>query len=393
MESNQMKDAEGFLECSVCLNLICEPISIPCGHSFCRVCLFKSLKKCKQTCPSCRAVCHVSPEDAPENIIIKSIAKLVNPNLYELRLKESVAEASNWTKLLPIFYYNSIMYPGESLNLHLFEPRYRVMMRRVVDSTNSFAYVANFNTYCARVGDLALLAKLEHVEFFHDGRCMIRAVLTSRHKIVEHFEIGVVLSLEGTQGLHMCRLEDIHDEPIGNSEEIQTELSRLMALAQSHSNVLLHHRALQDAYSRYGSPPSGAEKLSLWLLALFPMDETYKLTLMSSTDTMARLTVCVQMLQVMCRGLRLEVGVGVGVGVGVSTQGGRGDIGYAGDGTVDNDSSNRMSSYDDESDGEEADDAEDYDDEDDTRPGESVDIAATNTTTATTPHTIEDQHH
>lgn len=33
------------LECPLCLSLICEPLSISCGHSFCRVCLVKSLRR------------------------------------------------------------------------------------------------------------------------------------------------------------------------------------------------------------------------------------------------------------------------------------------------------------------------------------------------------------
>ena len=36
------------LECSLCLTIICEPISISCGHSFCRVCLVKSLRRHKK---------------------------------------------------------------------------------------------------------------------------------------------------------------------------------------------------------------------------------------------------------------------------------------------------------------------------------------------------------
>jgi Lon protease-like protein len=89
--------------------------------------------------------------------------------------------------LLPIFYYNETLFPGGRLDLHLFEPRYRVMMQRVVNSTRSFAYVANFNQYRASVGDVALVAVLEEVEFMADGRCMLQAKLSSRMVITEHY--------------------------------------------------------------------------------------------------------------------------------------------------------------------------------------------------------------
>jgi hypothetical protein len=64
---------EKALECPLCLSLICEPLSISCGHSFCRVCLVKSLRRSKKKCPQCRAVCHMSAEDAQENIMIKGV--------------------------------------------------------------------------------------------------------------------------------------------------------------------------------------------------------------------------------------------------------------------------------------------------------------------------------
>lgn len=153
------------LECSLCLNTVCEPITIPCGHSFCRVCLVKSLRRHKKKCPSCREVCHVTAENAAENIMIKNIAIALDPNMYTLRLAEAEAEKSSWSAIYPIFYYNETLFPGCILNLHLFEPRYKLMMQRVVNNSRSFAYVPNFRSYHAQVGDVALIAELKNAEF------------------------------------------------------------------------------------------------------------------------------------------------------------------------------------------------------------------------------------
>jgi Zinc finger, C3HC4 type (RING finger) len=175
------------LECPLCLSLICEPISISCGHSFCRVCLVKSLRRSKKKCPQCRAVCHVVAEDAEENIMLKALSIATNPSEYQSRLAEAEIEKSSWTKLLPIFYYNDCLYPGSTLGLHLFEPRYRLMMQRVVNTTRSFAYVPNFANYRADVGDVALIAQLVECEFLADGRALLQAKITTRHKITDHF--------------------------------------------------------------------------------------------------------------------------------------------------------------------------------------------------------------
>lgn len=34
-------------DCTLCLKLLYEPITTPCGHSYCRACLFQSMDRCK----------------------------------------------------------------------------------------------------------------------------------------------------------------------------------------------------------------------------------------------------------------------------------------------------------------------------------------------------------
>ena len=145
------------------------------------------MRRHKKKCPTCRAVCHVSAETAEENTIIKNICTSFFPNEYNTREAECRTEQESWSTLLPIFYYNDIQFPGYTLSLHLFEPRYRLMMQRVVNSNRQFAYVPNFSNYNANVGDMALIATLTECEFMADGRCMLDAKLTERAIIVDHF--------------------------------------------------------------------------------------------------------------------------------------------------------------------------------------------------------------
>lgn len=119
--------------------------------------------------------------------MIKSICMAVFPNEYSARLQEIEEEKSSWENLMPIFYYNDCQFPGYILRLHLFEPRYKLMMQRVVNSNRSFAYVPNFQNYNARVGDVALVASLTEAEFLPDGRCIVEAKLTERKLITDHY--------------------------------------------------------------------------------------------------------------------------------------------------------------------------------------------------------------
>lgn len=205
---------ETQLECQICLSLICEPVTISCGHSFCRTCLVLSLRRSKKQCVTCRSICNIVPEEASENIMLKNIALTVNPTLYNARQKEIDVEKQNWSKVLPVFFYNTVMFPGEVLSLHLFEPRYKLMMQRVANSSRKFAYLY-VSPHRPIIGSIVLIAHVREVEFFSDGRCLLEAVLTfPRQRVDDLFEES------GTQGLHLARLSPYHDIPMDFSSPL-----------------------------------------------------------------------------------------------------------------------------------------------------------------------------
>lgn len=45
---------EEDLTCSICLSRYRDPVSLPCGHSFCANCIRDSWLSCEKTCPECR---------------------------------------------------------------------------------------------------------------------------------------------------------------------------------------------------------------------------------------------------------------------------------------------------------------------------------------------------
>ena len=54
------EELEKVLECPTCLNLLYQPITLLCGHSFCGVCLKSWLRSGSRICPMCRApISHV----------------------------------------------------------------------------------------------------------------------------------------------------------------------------------------------------------------------------------------------------------------------------------------------------------------------------------------------
>ncbi|XP_029910665.1 zinc-binding protein A33-like [Myripristis murdjan] len=61
------------LTCSICLTIFTDPVSLLCGHSFCRECITISLSK-KDQCPQCRTTVPKQTEYLPTSHILKSLA-------------------------------------------------------------------------------------------------------------------------------------------------------------------------------------------------------------------------------------------------------------------------------------------------------------------------------
>jgi Lon protease-like protein len=192
--------------------------------------------------------------------MIKNIALLVDPVAYALRIAETEAEKKTWTNLYPVFYYNSTIFPGSHLNLHLFEPRYKVMMQRVVNSTRSFAYVPNFSNYTASIGDICLIAELKECEFLADGRCILDAVMTVRNKITQHFVE------EGTQGLSFVKVEPFSDVKVEDPVELAA-LNELrveaVAVVDDFMGLVAVRRHIEEQYGP--APTNNVEQFSLCL--------------------------------------------------------------------------------------------------------------------------------
>lgn len=281
-------------ECDVCMLLLVEPITLSCGHTFCRLCLMQALERC-QKCPSCRSVCHIRPEDHPETLAISRVVRRLFPALVAARAEEIREEKEKLATQHPVFYYNLPIFVGETLHLHLFEPRYRLMMRRIVDSTRKFLYLPSYREYKANPGDVAMLAELRDVHFFRDGRAEIEA------KIVGRYRVTSTWVEDGTGGLAYCRVEDMHDE--GTAPERQQELEEAAAFARDKATALFlgSHDIRVAVVDRYGEMPAaakGPEALSLWISAVLPMESREaKHRMLALTNTLERLTYCNARLQ------------------------------------------------------------------------------------------------
>ncbi|KAL5098432.1 hypothetical protein RYX36_002759 [Vicia faba] len=82
--------------CAICLNVFFEPVTISCGHSFCRNCLLVATDKYKERCPICRQWIKISEENFPNvSIVMWNTIQVLFPQEVEASTSIASQEADN----------------------------------------------------------------------------------------------------------------------------------------------------------------------------------------------------------------------------------------------------------------------------------------------------------
>jgi tetratricopeptide (TPR) repeat protein len=187
-----LRDEDG-IKCQVCYELLCVPVTTPCGHSFCLSCLERLLDH-GSVCPICRRDLstfrrrwHYMPNAALSAIIARSFPAEVAARIQEIKTiaNDPVGSAgrgslrqdemgqggrerpSEW---LAVFVC-MVAWPTLPCRLHIFEPRYRLMMRRVNQTSRVFGMCApSSSDGYSRYGTLMAL---DNMTLLPDGRALV----------------------------------------------------------------------------------------------------------------------------------------------------------------------------------------------------------------------------
>ncbi|KAK7929644.1 hypothetical protein WMY93_006039 [Mugilogobius chulae] len=199
------------VECALCMRLFYEPVTTPCGHTFCKGCLERCLDHMPQ-CPLCKE--SLKEYLASRNYIVTTLLDtLIKRHLgdeYEERSKvhqEETNELSDLTKNVPIFVC-TMAYPTVPCPLHVFEPRYRLMIRRCMDTgTRQFGMCINDPE--KGFVDYGCMLLIRSVHFLPDGRSVVDTVGGKRFQVlsrgmkdgyctanIEHLEIQKCRTVE-----------------------------------------------------------------------------------------------------------------------------------------------------------------------------------------------------
>jgi len=194
------------LECYV------EPLTLPCGHSLCRLCMIEIHSKCDKKCPLCKTVCSgIDVHHHPPSVVVKNAVQcLFGASEIEQRVEQLEKAKAKLKRNVPCFILNMVRFPGSTVSLHLFEPRYLHMVHRAISSGNRFAYCCklfndNGSGYQPYEQDIVGLIKIGECEFLPDGRCLLEGV------VEERVQVQSAWVERGTQGLWFVNFETYSD--------------------------------------------------------------------------------------------------------------------------------------------------------------------------------------
>jgi ATP-dependent Lon protease len=120
---------------------------------------------------------------------------------------------------IPLFPLSLVLFPGQALPLHIFEPRYRLMTRQCIETNSPFGIVFFQSGHIAQTGCTALIVKT--VKEYEDGRSEILTIgqkafhLIRTHSDQPYFEADVEYLEDHFEGIDDAlseHLEELYEQ-------------------------------------------------------------------------------------------------------------------------------------------------------------------------------------
>ncbi|KAG1972014.1 LON peptidase N-terminal domain and RING finger protein [Pimephales promelas] len=280
-------------ECSLCMRLFYQPVTTPCGHTFCKNCLERCLDHNSQ-CPLCKESLkeYLAFRKYTITQVLDDIIKQYLSKEHSERLKlhaEETKELSDLTKNVPIFVC-TMAYPTVPCPLHVFEPRYRLMIRRCME-TGTRQFGMCISDPQKGFVDFGCMLQIRSVHFLPDGRSVVDTIGGKRF---------CVLSRAMKDGYCIANIKYLEDMKVKDEEE----LKKLQVLhdqvydqarkwfqnleTRFRNQILQHFGPMPEREADIQATPNGPA-CCWWLLAVLPVDPRYQLSVLSMTTLKERL--------------------------------------------------------------------------------------------------------
>ena len=285
-------------ECVLCSKLLYEPVTTPCGHSFCRSCLVRAIDRTPHpACPMCRTVLHMEdPTALPITVVLRNAIQQCYPHKYEIRRREAEAEtpsAENAMNRLPLFPLNAVVFPMQRFPMHIFEPRYRLMLRRIMLGSRKFGLIALKRTKegTSELCNVGCVLEVTKAERFPDGRSLIETTARERFLVQGRTEVD---------GYLVGRTTVYEDNEDTDTEEVAQVEARVRSIVENLMEKGSQLPTTQHALQRAGDVPSksqGPAALGMWLAGMLVSDDSERQNMLEMRNSATRLKEMVAILE------------------------------------------------------------------------------------------------
>ncbi|XP_038006035.1 E3 ubiquitin/ISG15 ligase TRIM25-like isoform X2 [Motacilla alba alba] len=219
------------LTCPICLELYQEPVSLSCGHSFCRLCIEGALRsQCLGTCPTCMADLGVSLE-VYNNFCLRNIVEVFKATASEAQQagRESLQQDEGAEK-------GKTVVPCEQC---LDEPQPAVKICLICEASLCQAHLSKHNARDFHQEHMLVEVGEGKAE---ERRCRVHGKLLECYCLREEECICVLCSTAGAhKGHEIITMKEGHDKEL-------IELFNTMAdLQESKSDLIIALEELQES--------------------------------------------------------------------------------------------------------------------------------------------------
>lgn len=305
------------VDCQVCYGMMLDPVTTFCGHTLCRKCLARVLDHSLH-CPVCRRGLAIPPSllRQPSNKTLVNLLNGLCPEIVAARA-EAVAQeelGSDGHTNVPLFVC-TLGFPNQPTFLRIFEPRYRLMLRRALEGNRQFGMLM-YNRYNEPQEDLGTvhfyqygtMLEIVHAQMMSDGTSLVETRGLYRFRVKSHASVDgyLVGNVERLDDVNLAEEERIEAEETaspppeeGTEEDVTARVNRmstqdLLGIGKSFVEKMQGCSAnwlQQRVLDVHGQPPDDAALFPYWFASVLPISEEEKYKLLGTRTVRERLKI------------------------------------------------------------------------------------------------------
>ncbi|XP_033231307.1 LON peptidase N-terminal domain and RING finger protein 3 [Belonocnema kinseyi] len=291
--------ATSELDCILCCRLLWKPVTTPCGHTYCWMCLDRCLDY-SSSCPLCVTSLsdYLASSQKTVTDFVERALKIVAPKEYTSRAASHRHELVQGLGLLGseeiAVFVCTTAFPCVACPLFVYEPRYRLMVRRCVESgVRQFAIAACLNreaTGAKRYAEFGTMLEIRDRVLLKDGCSILSTVGARRFRVLSGGE---------KDGYDTARVEFLRDSPV--------QPDQVLNILELHDKVRSKSRRWWDTVPStqqseiqrvFGRMPETEDdwlrlpdgpSWTWWLLAILPLGPQLQVGILGTTRLEKRL--------------------------------------------------------------------------------------------------------